>query len=184
MDGVVDTLRQTCLILIQVARIRKLFSIEQKRATRKSRSYCLAMAHHYRSYRRPVVKPFRIFNGQVNATVTHGRAKFVVPVCAVNCISFVEKDGPWHVWQIIVINAGRAAGHSHVGVFAINFVCAKHSGCARDAGRDDDGFERDCAFVGGDGLGGDVNVNPFAFRGRVHGRGRGDDVLCGGGAMG
>ena len=61
----------------------------------------LVVRHHLCPHRGPVVEPFRIRQGKVDAAVAHRRAEVIVPVRAVDAVAFVEIHRMWNIGQIV-----------------------------------------------------------------------------------
>lgn len=55
--------------------------------------------------RSPVVKPGGVFSAQVDAAVTHGCAKIVVPVSAMQAIALIEIHDIGNAWQVVTRTA-------------------------------------------------------------------------------
>src|SRR5512133_567587 len=84
------------------------------------------------SDRCPVIQPLGIGNGQVDATMTHGRPKITVPISAMQPITFVEVHGVRYVWQGITWSA-----HGCGTIFDINVILAGNSGVLPRPGGND-----------------------------------------------
>ena len=61
----------------------------------------LFMHIHYRADRGEVIRPFGIGQAQVDASVAHGYAKVVMPICTMNAIIAIVVHNVRHVWQVI-----------------------------------------------------------------------------------
>lgn len=67
------------------------------------------MHHHRSTHPCPVIEPFGRAQRHIDAAVTHRPPEVVVPVRAVDGVSFVEEHHVGHVGQVVAVPSGAAA---------------------------------------------------------------------------
>ncbi len=105
----------------------------------------------------PMKQPGSIFSSQVDTAMTHGSAKIIMPVCAMQSVSLVEIHDIGHVRQIIT-----GAGHASGSILYIDIILAGYggvqAGSSGNGKRIDDGGPFECVYH----LLVQVNIDPSA----------------------
>src|SRR5581483_369918 len=115
----------------------------------------------------PIVEPFGFVGWEIHAAVTHSMTKIVMPICAVNGVALIKEHCPGDIRQIVIVNAGRAASHSHGGIFAQDFERADDGWVVCGSGGNINRFQRIRTFVRRNGLICKVDINPLAVGRRI-----------------
>ena len=114
------------------------------------------MRHNLRAHRCPIVEPFRIGQRKVHATVTHRRPKVIVPICTMQAVAPIKVHRVWDIGQII----SRPA-HGCGDVFNVDAKCAHNGRRGPRAGGGEGTVYGSLSRVSGDGLCGQIDINPF-----------------------
>ncbi len=102
-----------------------------------------------------IKNPAGIFGAEIDTAVTHGNTKIVMPIGAMQTISFVEIHDVGHVRKVVAWS-----GHVGVTIFDVDVKLANDGWILPGASRDDEGADELIAFVDAGSLLTQININP------------------------